>query len=434
MIGAAFGSSGRSRLLPASVPLRYFGAAAVFHALAWAMLLAGAPGLPGFSGGLGTVFAALHSATLGVLAMTAIGASLQMLPVATRQPVRSVAAAKAVWWLLVPAVALFAGAGAAYEPRWLGPGAFAVAVALALYAWLLFENLRRARGMPAVRAYGWSALACLVLALAAGVALVAHYEHGIALDRAAFATAHLVLAAYGFMGLLAFGLAYFLLPMFAVAPAPPARLAWSTLGTALGAIVLSLVALAFDRSGIGLAGAAALGIGATALHWISLERAFARRLRGPLGSAFMLVRVSWACLAASLAVALGLALGWLPARAAVLFGVLLVPGWLLGFALAVLQRIVPFLATVHAAGAGRGAPLVSTFTPERPLAAHRLLHVAALAGLIAAVVLDSAVLAQLAALAGLAGALAYLVFFFTVLVRLRAERPAPPAQGALHGL
>ena len=39
---------------------------------------------PGFAGGLGWPLAALHLVTLGVLAMTAIGASLQLLPVATR--------------------------------------------------------------------------------------------------------------------------------------------------------------------------------------------------------------------------------------------------------------------------------------------------------------------------------------------------------------
>ena len=35
----AFTAGARSRLLPASVPLRYFGAAVLFHALAWVLLL-----------------------------------------------------------------------------------------------------------------------------------------------------------------------------------------------------------------------------------------------------------------------------------------------------------------------------------------------------------------------------------------------------------
>ena len=56
-------------------------------------------------------------------------------------------------------------------------------------------------GMPVVVAHGWAALAALALLAAAGLALVAHYEHGLALDRGALAHAHLVLAAYGFLGL-----------------------------------------------------------------------------------------------------------------------------------------------------------------------------------------------------------------------------------------
>jgi hypothetical protein len=40
-----FANVARSRLLPMSVPFRYFGAAVAFHVLAWAALLAGARGV-----------------------------------------------------------------------------------------------------------------------------------------------------------------------------------------------------------------------------------------------------------------------------------------------------------------------------------------------------------------------------------------------------
>ena len=120
-----------------SVPFRYFGAAVAFQVAAWALLVSCAGDLPAFEGGLGPVFASLHLVTLGVVAMTAIGATLQLLPVATRQPVRSVAAAKAVWWLLVPGIAILSAGAAAYAPRWMAPGAVLAAFALAIYAWLL---------------------------------------------------------------------------------------------------------------------------------------------------------------------------------------------------------------------------------------------------------------------------------------------------------
>lgn len=411
-----FANVARSRLLPMSVPFRFFGAAAVFHVLAWAALLAGARDVAAFHGGLGWPFAALHLATLGALAMTAVGATLQLLPVATRQPVHSIAAAKIVWWLLAPGIALFTAGAAAYAPRVMAPGGALVLAALALYAWLLARNLYGARGMRVVVVHGWAALAALAGLAATGLALVARYEHGLALDHAAFRAAHLVLATYGFMGLLAFGLSQFLLPMFAVARPPSPRAAYAALGTAIIAIVLAL--------GAYFAAAALAGLVAAAIHIVSMELSLRARLRPALGTAFSLVRVSWACLLASLALAAAMALGWTPPRAGVVFVILLVPGWLLTFLFAVLQRIVPFLASVHA---GAGAPLTSALSPQLPLATYRVLHLAALCGLLVAVALDAPWLAQAAAAAGLAGALAFGGFFVGVLLRLRDARAAAPA-------
>ena len=411
-----FANVARSRLLPMSVPFRFFGAAAVFHVLAWAALLAGARDVAAFHGGLGWPFAALHLATLGALAMTAVGATLQLLPVATRQPVHSIAAAKIVWWLLAPGIALFTAGAAAYAPRVMAPGGALVLAALALYAWLLARNLYGARGMRVVVVHGWAALAALAGLAATGLALVARYEHGLALDHAAFRAAHLVLATYGFMGLLAFGLSQFLLPMFAVARPPSPRAAYAALGTAIIAIVLAL--------GAYFAAAALAGLVAAAIHIVSMELSLRARLRPALGTAFSLVRVSWACLLASLALAAAMAFGWTPPRAGVVFVILLVPGWLLTFLFAVLQRIVPFLASVHA---GAGAPLTSALSPQLPLATYRVLHLAALCGLLVAVALDAPWLAQAAAAAGLAGALAFGGFFVGVLLRLRDARAAAPA-------
>ena len=107
-LAGAFLSGATSRLLPASIPLRFFGAAIASHLLAWLALLAGSEAMPRFAGGLGWTLAALHLVTLGVLAMTAIGASLQLLPVATRQPVGSIRWPALIWWLYTPGVAAVA--------------------------------------------------------------------------------------------------------------------------------------------------------------------------------------------------------------------------------------------------------------------------------------------------------------------------------------
>ena len=412
----------RGRLLPVSLPMRYFGAAAAFQVLAWALLLASADAIVEFAGGLGPVFAALHLLTLGVLAVTAVGASLQMLPVATRQPVRSVAAAKWVWWLFTPGVLLFAAAAADYRPQLMAGGALAVLAALGVFAWLLFANLRAARGMPAIRAYGWAALLSLLGMLVLGMTVVTHYERGVALDRTAFALAHLLLASYGFMGLLALGFSCFMLPMFALAPPPSGRWASVTLALAVAALLVALVASFFGRHPPALALACLLGLAAAIAHVAMMERSLRSRLRPPLGAAFLLVRVSWGCLVASLLLGGGIALDWLPQRLVVLFGVLLVPGWLLTFLLAVLQKIIPFLASVHAGAAGRGPALVSSLTPERTLAAHRLLHLAALGLLVTGVITGLVAIVQAALALALADAITFAAFFIFVLLRLRGTK------------
>lgn len=408
-----FANVARSRLLPMSLPFRYFGAAIAFQVAAWALLLANADALAGFAGGLGPVFGALHLVTLGVLAMAAIGATLQLLPVATRQAVRALWAVKLAWWLLAAGAALFAFATATYRVQWMGPGALLAIAALGIYAVLLFANLRGARGMPVVVAHGWAALGCLAALAATGLALVARYEHGLDFDHLAVRNAHLVLATYGFMGLLAAGLSGFLLPMLAVAPPPPARRAYAVLALAVAGIALA--ALGWSRAGALLGLAAALG------HVWLMERSLRARLRAPLGTAFLLVRAAWACLVASLVLAVLMAFDLAPAGAPALFGLALVPGWLLTFLLGVLQRIVPFLASVHALSGGR--PLASALNPARLLAAHAGLHLGALALLFAGFHAAGAAL-------GLAGALAYAAFFVYVLLKARhgirtRHQPAP---------
>jgi hypothetical protein len=416
-----FGNVARSRLLPMSLPFRYFGAAAAFQLGAWGLLFFFSNELVQFEIGLGPIFAALHLLTLGVLAMSAIGATLQLLPVATRQPVRALWAVRLQWWLFVPGTVLFAGAGAAYRPDLLGAGAMVVVLSILVYGILLFRNLLGARGMRVVVAHGWAALACLVALAATGLLLVGRYEHGWAIDHQALRSAHLVLAAFGFMGLLAIGLSGFLLPMLAVAPPPPQRVAYAVLGLALAGIVMGSLGLA-------LPGALA-GLAAALVHVASMERSLHARLRPRLEPSFLLVRVSWACLIGCLVLAVLMALDLAPARAPLLFALLLVPGWLLTFLLGVLQRIVPFLASVHASASDRGTPIIAALTPLRLLAAHRLLHVAALALLLAAALTGQTALAAAGAACGFAAAALFSGFFVFVLCKVR-HGIQPPHQPA----
>ncbi|MGZ5688698.1 MAG: hypothetical protein ACXWIQ_13330, partial [Caldimonas sp.] len=256
LAAGGFLGGAKSRLLPASIPFRFFGAAVVFHLLAWIAAFGAAGDWPDFAGGLGWPLAALHLVTLGVLAMTAIGASLQLLPVATRRPIRRVRWPALIWWLYAPGVAALAIGMATGVPSLLVLGGVGVGAGLLLYAWLLAANLLGARGMPGIVAHGWAALVALVVVLVTATSLVAAYVGLPLLDRSAALALHVAFAAYGFMGLLALGLAYLLVPMFALAPAPEARVQLASWGSAV--------------VGLGCAGAAALGVLPVALRMVAI--------------------------------------------------------------------------------------------------------------------------------------------------------------------
>lgn len=419
----------KSRLLPASVPMRFFATAVVFHFLAWGALLVDPARVPRFGGGLGWPLAALHGVTLGVLVMSAIGASLQLLPVATRQAVWSRRAPALLWWLYTPSVAaLMVGMGAGHVAA-LAAGAAGVVVTVLAWMALLARNLAGARGMPGVVLHAWGAVAALVGLLASAGSLAFAYA-GVPplIERGSALALHLVLAAYGVMGLLTLGLSYVLVPMFTLAPVPDDRRVLASGACAIAALVLATLA-AFGVVPELMRGAAlALGAVSVALHLWLMRRAGADGMRKPNGAWWTLARVAWGALVASLALA-ALELAALPLPGApTLFGLVLVGGWLLGFLLAVLQRIVPFLASMHAGG--RRPPTPSALTAERPLALHLWAHLGALALLALAVLLDSAVLAAVAAVLGAAGALAYAVFFWLALQRAGLLTRATPVAAA----
>jgi hypothetical protein len=420
--GAFLLGGAKSRLLPASIPLRYFGAAAAFHLLAWLALAASAGDWLAAPTALGWPLAALHLLTLGVLGMTAMGAAAQLLPVATRQRAPGRRTLAALWWLYTAGVGVLAlGMGLA-RPHWLGAGAVAVVAALLAWGVLVAHHLRGARGMPGVVAHGWAALAALAVVLASASSLVAGWLDLPVPSRDIALAIHGVWAPYGFMGMLALGLSYILVPMFALADAPRERSQLMSCALAVGGLVLAALA-AFAQDPLSLRVAAlAAGSGATALHLRLMARTLRSGMRRELGPSFMLVKTGWAGLVASLVLAAAIVFDVpLPRRAAA-FGLCLIVFWLLSFLLGMLQRIVPFLAAMHAGGAGRRARTPSALTHEAALRVHFSCHLAALVLLGLALALDSAWLARAGAAIGAAGALAFAHFFATVLQRAR-QRP-----------
>jgi hypothetical protein len=413
----AFGASGR--LLPLSIPLRFFGAAAAFHLFAWIALGLGAAQVPRFAGGIGWPLAALHAITLGTLAMSAIGASLQLMPVATRQALGSLRGPLVVWWLYAPGVAALVIAMAAQRPLWMAIAALPVITALVLYGVLLARNLAGARGMPGVRAMGWLALLSLAIVLASAGAMVATWAGWAAWPRQGLLMVHIVFALFGFMGALALGLSNILVPMFALGPVPSER-------TQLGIAALAALALALTLPvALDVWPHAALllpvGLALAAVVWylVSMRSAMRAGMRRVLGGSFVLVRLGWGGLVAALVLAAWWALDAERAGLVTAMVGCAAVGWLMSFLFGILQRIVPFLVSMHLAGTMRRAPTPSSLTDERALLVHRCCLAAALALMALAIVIDSAVVALAASAVGAVGALGFGAFFAVVVKRTR---------------
>lgn len=422
MTMAVFLGGAKGRLLPMSVPFRFFAAAAVFHVLTWIALLAGADHATSFRGGIGPVLAAVHLLTLGVLTMTAAGASVQLLPVATRRPFAAIWPIKLLFWVLVPGVILLAAGMYLADQRALIVGAAFVAIALVLFAILFADNLRRSASLPMVSAFGWAALASLLSIVGLGVALVIDNEHAILPDHSAVALAHLILAGFGFMGLLAIGFSQVLVPMFALSAAPDMRQSFASLALAITALLAGTAGALLDNPAI-LASAAAIGLLAAGVHLEQMRRVLVSGMRKRLGLSFILVRVAWAMLLLTLLVGMAATFGLAGVNGPTLFGFILLFGWLLTFLLGILQRIMPFLASMHATRANGQMPRpMSELSASQPLKLHAGCHLAALAILSAAIVIENTLLARLGAAIGLLGALAFAWFTADLLRRTMGWR------------
>jgi hypothetical protein len=417
-LAATFLAGAKSRLLPASIPFRFFAAAAVFHVAMWAVLLVGGAHLPGFHGGPGLVLAAVHLLTLGVLTTTAMGAAVQLLPVATRRALAAVWPIKLVFWLTVPGMAAMALGMHTAQMALLIPSAMVAMLGLLLFAILLADNLRRAGDLPIVAAYGWAALAALVLLAALGLALALDYVLALLPDHQAAALAHVILGGFGFMGLLALGFSHVLMPMFALAAAPPRTLSLAGFGLALTGVVVGAAGALADSVPV-LTAATVIGLGAAGVHLWLMRGVMQRGMRKRLGLSFALIRAAWVMLPLTLLVGLAALYGLAGTRGPTLFGLLLIGGWLLTFLLGVLQRILPFLASMHAPRSAGGAPpLLSELAASRPLQMHAACHGGALLLLSAAIIADVPWMVRIGAGMGLVGALAFAWFTADIVRRV----------------
>lgn len=417
--GAPFGAE--HRLLPETIPIRFFGVAVSAHALAWLSLAIVADDLPGFAGGPGPVLAAVHLLTLGVLLPTAMGASMQMLPVALARPAPPAAACNGVFWTSVPGAGALVVGFAVPDKTLIAAGATAVALGVVVYVLTVGRVIAGARGLGWIVAHVWVALAALAAATALALAL-GFGEVGRA-DPARAALVHAVLGGYGYLGFLVLGLSHILVPMFAMAEPPPAAEAAVAFGIASLALALGAVGA---LGGVPAASLAAIAAGAVAcaLHLRSMIRAVARRMRRRLGPEFVLFGASWALAPLGLALAAAAALDGDADGTAAAFVFVVLYGWLLSMLVGVLQRIMPFLASMHAMRKAKMPVSPAELTATRPLAIHRWCHLAAVSMVGLGIVAEAPLPITLGGAVGFAGALAFGTFAVIVARRTRARLAA----------
>jgi hypothetical protein len=217
------------------------------------------------------------------------------------------------------------------------------------------------------------------------------------------------------VGLFALGFSHILVPMFALAAAPAKRLSFIEFGLAATAVTLgSAGALANSRAL--LTQAAVVGLAAAAVHLRLMAGVLGAGMRKRLGLSFVLVRAAWVMLPVSLLVGIAALYHTAGSNGPTLFGFVLLGGWLLTFLVGILQRIVPFLASMHTTEAdGRRPMLLSEIAAAWPLKLHAVCHGLAVAGVGTAIAIDNAALLRTASGIGLVGAIALAWFMADVM-------------------
>jgi len=409
----------QSRLIPYHIPLRFFISAALFHVAAWLLLVAGYTDVAGYSGGPGFVLAALHALTLGVLAMTAMGAAYQLLNVATGISIsmaigRFDVSSLSSWFYIPGTVLLVAGMAEGNNAVMLLSGAMVVTgmVAFAVVVGTIFH---RAVTLKITLRHGWAALICMVLLASAGLALISDLELGF-LSAAAFpdhadlAIGHAILGGFGFMGLFVLGFSYILVPMFALSSAPNDRHSKVSLNLVLVALAIAVPsALAGNVLAMSLAGV--IGLAGVTVHLMLMCRVLRDGMKKRLGLSFVMVRSAWVALPLTIITGELAAVAPEDFNLPSLFVFILIFGWLLTFLTGMLQRILPFLTSMHAHKLGQRAPRLSEMGHQKvTLKLHAACHGSALVLVSAGIVTNEDTMVLAGGLVGSLGAAAFLWF------------------------
>ena len=385
------------------------------------------------------LLAFVHANTVGVIGALAIGASYQLTPIVTEQPLASERLGRLSFWAyLVGLLAFVTGLATEWLPV-LAAGGTLLGLAFGLYIGIIAVTLWRAPRHDVVTWHLAIALVNLSAAVGLGVALACNKALGfLGGQTLALLATHATLMLGGWVLVLISGVAYRLVGMFTLAEDLLWRpVAWAGLAlTATGPWLLGARWLLFHNRWWGVAGALALSGGSLLLVTQLLHLYHRRRRRG------FDIHIPFALSAAGLAAASALLLLLGQLRSAPLeSGIWIAAGWLAiaGMAETAIQgffyKIATFLVWLQRyaplAGRGRVPRLEELYSPRLALAGWGW-WLAGLLGATAAIAIDSLPLAQVA---GAAQTIGLGCFLWNVLLigghwRARAI-PAHPA--ALRG-
>ncbi|HEX6406615.1 MAG TPA: hypothetical protein VFZ90_05415 [Gemmatimonadales bacterium] len=332
---------------PFRLPGTHFGGALVWLLLGGAGLVAVARELAAGQFLSPRVLAVTHLYTLGVIATSIFGALYQFYPMSLGAGARSISAGVLGAWLLHAGVGLLVAGFWFWRPWLQAAGWGALFLAVGCVSWNLLPQRRRmsqGRGVAAHVSAAHSMLGLVLLLAGARIgASLGWWE----IDRLGMIAAHFHLAAFGFAGLTAVGVGSRMIPMFLVA-GPVPQLPMRVIGPgAIGGLLALSVGLLFG-SPVAVWLGAVVGVGSAALFVGLIAWFFRRRLVRRLEPTFGHVLVGFCSLVLGLVVGVAqLVLPGTSARGWIIYGELILLGWLVIFITGIWYRLFAFLIWLH---------------------------------------------------------------------------------------
>lgn len=398
---------------PLSLPGSFFVAAMVSFVLGALGLLWVAPALAAGAFYAPPVIAVTHLFTLGFITLTVIGALCQFLPVAVGTPLRWPSLARWTLALVAAGLVLFEIGFLAQVTTSLEAGASALSIGLLLFSANLLATLVRAQ----VRDTTWWALLgaalCLLVTLGWGFALALDRTRGFIPERFEAVFVHAHIALFGWIGLVMIAVAGHLQPMFLVAHGVSRSVAAAAVGLILSGVILAALPLGRAADAVGLV----LLLAGMLAFLVQSARHYHVRLKRRLGPGLALATAGLLALALALPLAPYAAWSGLEAPRWPVAYLILVLGGISLFVAGHYYKIVPFLIWFHryAPFVGRRpVPNVADLFSEGIAMAPAVMLPAGLATMAAAVLLGSAVGAQVGALLFAAGAAVEAVQLFAL--------------------